>query len=197
MKASKLVKRIWWASRWQGCRLKNGSPLPCRMLRLHYACMKRYVPNSPLGLGHGVTTAAIALCLGIALQLGQTYLGLTAGLCAIWLFITLVRWNTWMGHFWLTYVILLVPFVISNGILTGIQFWEYPLIHDSPRPSRITLFGTTMLKILDGDCWPCRSMTCWIALDRNQCEFVRGVFSARSNNPSSQRLSPKVAVTGR
>ena len=99
-----------------------------------YACMKRYVPNSPLGLGHrSVTTAAIALCLGIALQHSdKAYLGLTAGLCAIWLFTTLVRWNAWMGHFWLTYVILLVPFVISNGILTGIQFWEYPLIHDSP-----------------------------------------------------------------
>ena len=99
-----------------------------------YACMKRYFPISPLGLGHrSVTTAAIAICLAIALQhLDKAYLGLTAGLCAVWLFITLVRWNTWMGHFWLTYVILLVPFVISNGVLTGIQFWEYPFLHDSP-----------------------------------------------------------------
>ena len=99
-----------------------------------YACMKRYFPSSPLGLGHrSVTTAAIAICLAIAFQhLDKAYLGLTAGLCAVWLFIALVRWNTWMGHFWLTYVILLVPFVISNGVLTGIQFWEYPILHDSP-----------------------------------------------------------------
>jgi lycopene cyclase domain-containing protein len=29
----------------------------------------------------------------------------------------------------LTWFILLIPFFICNGILTGIHFWEYPLIH--------------------------------------------------------------------
>ena len=99
-----------------------------------YACFKKYIPTSPLGLGHrAVTTAMAALCLGIAIGFSdRAYLGLTAGLCALWLFGVLVRWRTWMGHFWLAYVVLLVPFVISNGVLTGLDFWNYPLLHNTP-----------------------------------------------------------------
>ena len=27
------------------------------------------------------------------------------------------------------FFVLLIPFVVSNGILTGVSFWEYPLLH--------------------------------------------------------------------
>tara|TARA_B110000003_G_C16279210_1_gene390217 strand:- start:152 stop:436 length:285 start_codon:yes stop_codon:yes gene_type:complete len=37
-----------------------------------------------------------------------------------------------MGHFWFSYAVLLVPFVISNGVLTGLDFWSYPVLHNDP-----------------------------------------------------------------
>ena len=99
-----------------------------------YACFKKYIPDSPLGLGHrGVTTAMAALCLGLAFGFSDhAYLGLTSALCAIWLIGVLIQWRSWMGHFWFAYLVLLVPFILSNGVLTGIEFWSYPVLHNSP-----------------------------------------------------------------
>ena len=37
-----------------------------------------------------------------------------------------------MGHFWFAYTVLLVPFILSNGVLTGIEFWKYPMLHNHP-----------------------------------------------------------------
>ena len=37
-----------------------------------------------------------------------------------------------MSHFWLSFGLLLLPFIISNGVLTGIDFWQYPLMHSDP-----------------------------------------------------------------
>ena len=99
-----------------------------------YTCFKKYIPNSPLGFGHrGLTVAMTGLCIGIALGFSdRAYLGLTSALCAVWLFGTLLRWRSWMGHFWFAYLVLLVPFVISNGVLTGLDFWSYPFLHNHP-----------------------------------------------------------------
>ena len=36
--------------------------------------------------------------------------------------------STFLKEFMLTFLILLVPFIISNGVLTGVYFWEYPFI---------------------------------------------------------------------
>lgn len=38
----------------------------------------------------------------------------------------------WMSRFMLTYTLILIPFIISNGVLTGLQFWRYPLLHSQP-----------------------------------------------------------------
>lgn len=99
-----------------------------------YACFKKYIPKSPLGFAHrGITLGMTGLCLGIALGFyDKDYLGLTAALCTIWLFGTLLRWRAWMGHFWFAYFVLLLPFVISNGVLTGLDFWSYPFLHNNP-----------------------------------------------------------------
>ena len=29
-------------------------------------------------------------------------------------------------------LMLLLPFLISNGVLTGLKFWSYPLLHNNP-----------------------------------------------------------------
>ena len=52
-----------------------------------------------------------------------------AGLTAVWLTWALVFTPAWIGRLWLAYLVLLVPFVASNGVLTGITFWEYPFLH--------------------------------------------------------------------
>ena len=99
-----------------------------------YACMKKYVPESPFGLAHrSITVSMLVLCVALAITFSDRwYLGLTSVLCAAWLFYTLLRWKPWMSHFWLAFLLLLFPFVISNGVLTGIQFWQYPMIHAQP-----------------------------------------------------------------
>ncbi|NQX91084.1 MAG: hypothetical protein HRT74_02915 [Flavobacteriales bacterium] len=37
-----------------------------------------------------------------------------------------------IGFFLPVYLILQVPFAIVNGILTGLDFWNYPLLHSDP-----------------------------------------------------------------
>jgi lycopene cyclase domain-containing protein len=99
-----------------------------------YACMKKYVPESPIGLAHRpISFSMLILCLGLAITFADRwYLGLTSALCAVWLFFVLLRWKPWMSHFWLSFGLLLIPFIISNGVLTGIDFWQYPLMHSEP-----------------------------------------------------------------
>ena len=39
--------------------------------------------------------------------------------------------RNWNHRLWVAYLPLLVPFIISNGVLTGIDFWQYPLLNFS------------------------------------------------------------------
>lgn len=34
----------------------------------------------------------------------------------------------YLGNFYPSYLVLLIPFIIANGVLTGIAFWEYPIV---------------------------------------------------------------------
>jgi hypothetical protein len=35
----------------------------------------------------------------------------------------------WNHRLWLAYLPLLIPFIISNGVLTGLDFWQFPLFN--------------------------------------------------------------------
>jgi lycopene cyclase domain-containing protein len=76
----------------------------------------------------------VALCIGVAIFYYQHLYTLVAHiLCAaLLLFHLLILRKPYLSVFLLTFCILLVPFIISNGMLTGITFWEYPFINLFP-----------------------------------------------------------------
>lgn len=81
-----------------------------------------------------ITLFIFALCIALAItHVGQHYTFFTAIFTAILLGLHLWKWNTnWMSGFYISYAVILVPFIISNGILTGLNFIEYPIILTSP-----------------------------------------------------------------
>lgn len=73
---------------------------------------------------------SVALCIT---HFGKHYTFFTSLFTAVFLGLSLWKWNfKWMGWLYLTYLVILIPFTISNGVLTGLYFWEYPLFHLSP-----------------------------------------------------------------
>jgi hypothetical protein len=55
--------------------------------------------------------------------------GIGAILLIIWL---MIQGPTWLPAFFKSLLILIIPFVLTNGILTGIEFWTYPLLNSDP-----------------------------------------------------------------
>jgi len=81
-----------------------------------------------------LTLFIFALCVALAItQFGRHYTFFTALFTAIFLGLHLWKWKTkWMAGFYMTYAVILIPFIISNGILTGLHFYEYPLLLTNP-----------------------------------------------------------------
>lgn len=96
-----------------------------------YAVIKSYVRQNPLR--HSaitVTMTAIAITGGLSFWFSDALYTFSAStlFCAflIW---SAVKYSAWAHNMWITFFVLLVPFIVSNGILTGISFWEYPILH--------------------------------------------------------------------
>ena len=63
---------------------------------------------------------------------GNWYTVSATGLSALF---GLLLWKTnpdWLAHFILSFIILLIPFTLTNGILTGIEFWTADIITKDP-----------------------------------------------------------------
>ncbi len=84
---------------------------------------------------HADTTlnfAAIVTCAGLAVAyFPRYYIALTSVYTLVWLIWAARNMKSFMADLWLAYFVLLVPFIVSNGVLTGLSFWEYPLLHNS------------------------------------------------------------------
>ncbi len=93
-----------------------------------YACLFTYHCFKVLGvkdyLGkytRSISIVLIVLLVAVALCNWQrTYTSTAWAVCAIWIaFTAFIQRAPWLGRFYLTYLVLLLPFLAVNGILTG------------------------------------------------------------------------------
>ncbi|MES2679441.1 MAG: lycopene cyclase domain-containing protein [Bacteroidota bacterium] len=94
-----------------------------------YHCLCGLVKLSPTDQGffNALTISAIILFVAGACFFNRYYTSLTfTGLALLLLFIARRR-ETFIKHFFLCYLLILIPFFISNGILTG-AFTDEPIV---------------------------------------------------------------------
>lgn len=99
-----------------------------------YETFRTYLPT---GTFQSWNKAAQIVMIGISALLlilfyDRWYTGITALFTLIGL---LVVWRTkpaWFGWFAFSYLIVLIPFTAANGLLTGLTFWEYPVLNRFP-----------------------------------------------------------------
>ena len=102
-----------------------------------YESLKHYFPQA-IGRTLAIPASAFlaVLCAVLAATLSDRwYIGLTClltGGLAAGLAVGAARWphvKECNHRLWLAYVPLLIPFILSNGVLTGLRFWQYPLLN--------------------------------------------------------------------
>jgi lycopene cyclase domain-containing protein len=97
-----------------------------------YASLKHSVKRNPfenasLTLGVSGTILCGILCFQFYDAWYTFSASLLTGLFLAWMTASFAKWAK---VFWLTYFVILFPFVITNGVLTGITFWDYPILHN-------------------------------------------------------------------
>lgn len=87
-----------------------------------YACLKAYLPKQPFAKhSHNITLFFLVVTFLLALfNTTRTY---TFYNCLIASVLLLIHYlfikSSWMGYFWMAWLVHLLPFFIINGILTG------------------------------------------------------------------------------
>ncbi|HUH75176.1 MAG TPA: lycopene cyclase domain-containing protein [Chitinophagales bacterium] len=96
-----------------------------------YHCIQYFTQNVVLpSIFKNILWVIAAVCFAVAfLNFDKTYTFTTHLLTGLYLlYHLLIKKSPYLKKFMLTFLILLVPFIISNGVLTGVYFWEYPFI---------------------------------------------------------------------
>jgi hypothetical protein len=74
----------------------------------------------------------ISVCLCVYSGVKELWYTFSATLlCSALLLCHIQRRSEFLGYFLFAWFILLVPFYMSNGILTGLHFYDFPLINTS------------------------------------------------------------------
>jgi lycopene cyclase domain-containing protein len=95
-----------------------------------YHCLKLFFEkNSSEVISRYVSASLIILLLTVGvIFISKLYTGFTFVLLAIFIFfLSAIKKKTWLSHFYFTYTIILLPFFIVNGILTGTGI-EEPIV---------------------------------------------------------------------
>jgi len=106
-------------------------PYACIFL---YETFRTYLPRDPFAKLHKFAIYKISAASVLLLILFYDHL-YTAFTAAFLLLGTLIVYRlkvTWVGWLSFAYMIIIIPFLIANGILTGLAFWEYPVINFVP-----------------------------------------------------------------
>lgn len=100
-----------------------------------YECVKYFLPEQPLKTA-SLFISAFYMIIAIALMIVFYDHWYTFAACLASLILLALHTFYWksnfLGYFHLTWIILLVPFFISNGVLTGLTFYNYSVINLSP-----------------------------------------------------------------
>lgn len=97
-----------------------------------YFALRSYLKSNPLQNADTTLNAAgIITCLVLVVNFrNQWYTSITAFLTLFGLLWTMKNYKAWSADLWLAFFVLLPPFIISNGVLTGLDFREYPFLHN-------------------------------------------------------------------
>jgi lycopene cyclase domain-containing protein len=91
---------------------------------------KKSVPSKTFTTISATTILLISSCLCIYSGVKELWYTFSATLlCSALLLFHIQRRSEFLGYFLFAWFILLIPFYISNGILTGLHFYDYPLIN--------------------------------------------------------------------
>ena len=96
-----------------------------------YESLRCWIPGEPFkkwGRPGLVIMAMLTLALTISFP-DRLYTFFTCLFTFLGILALRFKEKKWLGWFFFSYIIILIPFVIVNGFLTGINFWEYPLLN--------------------------------------------------------------------
>lgn len=99
-----------------------------------YECMKYFFPNlnsKPGGRNIAILVSILFLTIAF-LHIDHAYTFSAHFLCALLLLYHIFRNTSWLLTFFTMYIIIFPAFIISNGILTGLDFWKYDFILTDP-----------------------------------------------------------------
>ncbi|MBN2173358.1 MAG: lycopene cyclase domain-containing protein [Bacteroidales bacterium] len=118
-------------------------------ITIPYACVFTYealnyiVKRDYLGRWQKQISMALVMIFFVVaiLHYNRLYTSITFGLTALFItFVQFVRKSSWLGRFYFSYLFILIPFFIVNGILTGSFIDEEVVFYDDSMNLGIRIF---------------------------------------------------------